>query len=357
MKNQNRVIFDFNIEFENGGGIQGQDFRLDIIEDHINDDDLAACIVADMRLLMVKKVNIINKNYVNEPHKRTGERDMLINAAKADLFHQRAEIFKTLHERSGVFLIANAWDAGSAKVLTNFGFEALATTSAGLAFSMGKQDGAGLISRTQTLGNAKSILDATPLPVSADLENCFGDSPDICAETIILAGNQGLAGGSIEDASGDPSNPIYAFDLALERVKAAVSAARSLTNPFMLTARAENLIHGKIDLKDTISRLVAFADAGADVLFAPGLKTAEDIKAVVSAVAPHPVNVVMGMPYTNFSLNMLADLGVKRVSVGGGFYRTAYGAFIKAAEEVNKIGTFEFNNLATPSNFFNDLFK
>jgi len=280
-----------------------------------------------------------------------------MTAIKINSQKEKAVAFKSLHERSGIFVAANAWDAGSAKVLTSLGFEAIATTSAGLAFSMGKADGEALISREQTLLNAKSIAEATHLPVSADLENCFGDDPDFCAETILMAADTGLAGGSIEDATGNPASPIYCFEHALARVKAAVAAARSLPFHFTLTARAESLIHGGTDLKDVIRRLEAYADAGADVLFAPGLKTIEDIEAVVKAVAPRPVNVVMGIPNTNFSLNMLADIGVKRVSVGGGFFRAAYGAFYGAAEEILQQGTFNFGNTAKPSSQLNDLFR
>src|SRR5580692_9285763 len=181
----------------------------------------------------------------------------------------RAEIFKNLHQRTGIFVVPNPWDAGSAKVLESLGFEALATTSAGLAFSLGKPDGSAVVTREEALANARTIVDATGLPVSADLENGYGDEPRICAETILLAAGVGLAGASIEDATGDPANPIYPFELAVERVKAAVGAARSLDVPFALTARAENFLHGRPDLGDTIRRLVAFAEAGADVLFAP----------------------------------------------------------------------------------------
>src|SRR5262245_26418114 len=205
----------------------------------------------------------------------------------------KAEAFKALHDRPGVFAIPNPWDAGSAKLLASLGFEALATTSAGFAFSIGRPDGA--VTREETLGHVRAIVEATSLPVSADLENGFGDEPETCAETIRLAAKAGLVGGSIEDATGRVEDPIYPFDLAVERVKAAVSAARGLTFPFMLTARAENFLHGRPDLKDTIRRLEAFADSGADVLYAPGLKTREEISAVVRAVAPKPVNVIMGL--------------------------------------------------------------
>src|SRR5579859_5399189 len=225
---------------------------------------------------------------------------------------EKAEVFRHLHQRQDIFAIPNPWDAGSAKILTHLGFEALATTSAGLAFSLGKPDGLNAVTREETFVNARLIVEATPLPVSADLENGYGDEPDACAETIRLAAATGLVGGSIEDATGIPAEPIYPFEMAVKRVKAAVQAARSLSFPFTLTARAENLIHGRPDLADTIRRLVAFAEAGADVLFAPGLTTAEEITAVVRAVAPKPVNVVMGLSNGDFTLDDLAALGVRR---------------------------------------------
>ena len=269
----------------------------------------------------------------------------------------RAEIFKALHERPGIFVAPNPWDAGSARMLASLGFEALATTSAGLAFSLGKPDGDRTVTRADTLENARIIQAATHLPVAADLENGYGDDPDTCAETILLAAKAGLAGGSIEDATGRPDDPIYPFELAVERVKAAVKAARSLPFPFTLTARAENLIHGRPDLKDTIRRLEAFADAGADVLFAPGLTTRDDIAAVVKAVAPRPLNVVMGLNDASFSLEELEGLGVKRISVGSSFARVAYGAFFRAAEEVRQKGTFGFASGTMSYGEINKLFR
>jgi len=179
--------------------------------------------------------------------------------------------FQALHSRAGAFVLPNPWDAGTARILTSLGFEALTTTSAGLAFALGRPDGAGAVSRDETLANAKAIVDATDLPVAADLENGFGDSPAAAAETIRLAGEVGLVGGSIEDATGDPQRPIYDFNHAVERVAAAVEAARGLAFPFVMVGRAENLIHGRLDLDDTIRRLQAFEAAGADVLYAPGL--------------------------------------------------------------------------------------
>jgi 2-methylisocitrate lyase-like PEP mutase family enzyme len=269
----------------------------------------------------------------------------------------RAEVFKALHERPGIFVAPNPWDAGSAKMLASLGFEALATTSAGLAFSLGKPDGDRTVTRQDTLDNARIILEATHLPVAADLENGYGDDPDTCAETILLAGEAGLAGGSIEDATGRPGDPIYPFGLAVERVKAAVKAARSLPFPFTLTARAENLIYGRPDLKDTIRRLEAFADAGADVLFAPGLTTREEIAAVVKAIAPRPLNVVMGLNDADFSLDELAALGVKRISLGSSLARVAYGAFFRAAEEIRQKRNFGFAKGTMSYGEINKLFR
>jgi 2-methylisocitrate lyase-like PEP mutase family enzyme len=262
--------------------------------------------------------------------------------------------FKNLHERTGVFVIPNPWDAGSAKMLAGLGFEALATTSGGLAFSMGKRDAENSVSREDAFKNAKDIVDATDIPVAADLENGYGDAPETCAETILMAAAIGLVGGSIEDATGRPEDPIYAFDLSVERIKAAVKAAKSLPFHFTLTARAENLIHGIPDLNDTIRRLQAFADAGADVLFAPGLNTLEEITTVVKALAPHPVNVLASGRQT---IDDLAAIGVKRVSVGSSLTRVAYSAFLRAAEEIYKKGTFSFAPDTLPYGTFNDLFK
>jgi 2-methylisocitrate lyase-like PEP mutase family enzyme len=241
-------------------------------------------------------------------------------------------------------------------ILTHLGFEALATTSAGLAFSLAKPDGTGAVGREECLANARVIVDATPLPVSGDLENGYGDDPGTCAETIRLAAAAGLAGGSIEDASQNPDAPIYPFDHAVRRVEAAVKAARSLSIPFTLTARAENLINGRPDLADTIRRLQAYAEAGADVLFAPGLTTAEEIGAVVRAVAPKPVNVVMGLGKGDFTLEQLSALGVRRVSLGSSLSRAAYGPFWRAAQEISEKGSFGFAKSLVPYAEFNKLF-
>jgi len=242
-------------------------------------------------------------------------------------------------------------------MLATLGFEALATTSAGFAFSVGRPDAEGAIGREETLANARAIVDATSLPVSADLENGFGDDPETCAETILQAAAFGLVGGSIEDATGRVADPIYPYDLSIQRVQAAAEAARSLPFPFLLTARAENLINGRPDLQDTIRRLVAFAEAGADVLYAPGLTSQQDIDAVVRAVAPKPVNVVMGLSGPALSLDVLASLGVKRVSLGSSLARAAYGAFLRAAREVKERGTFDFAREAVSYAEINAMFK
>ncbi|QGW79009.1 isocitrate lyase/phosphoenolpyruvate mutase family protein [Pseudomonas alkylphenolica] len=269
----------------------------------------------------------------------------------------RAEAFKALHERDRAFVIPNPWDAGSAKLLASLGFEALATTSAGLAFSLGRPDAEGAMTLAETLDNVRAIVDATALPVAADLENGFSDDPKGCAEAILLGAQAGLVGGSIEDASGNPDEPIYSFHHAVERVEAAVAAARSLDFPFMLCARAENLLHGRMDLDDTIARLQAFAEAGADVLYAPGLRTAGEIRAVVQAVAPKPVNVLMGMKGVQLGVNQLQDLGVRRISVGSSLMRAAYGAFYRGAEEILGQGTFTYGEQAMPFDQLNQLFR
>jgi 2-methylisocitrate lyase-like PEP mutase family enzyme len=268
---------------------------------------------------------------------------------------QKALAFQRLHARPGIFVIPNPWDAGSAKLLAGLGFEVLATTSAGHAFTLGRSDGAWKVSREETLANAKAIVDATGLPVSADLENGFGDAPEAAAETIREAAAVGLVGGSIEDATGRDDDPIYGLDLAVERVRAAVAAARSLPFPFTLTARAENFLHGRRDLADTIRRLQAFQEAGADVLYAPGLATREEIEAVVQAV-DRPVNVVMGLVGARFTVAELGEMGVKRISVGGSLARAALGGFLHAAREIKDQGSFGYADDAVPHKEINALF-
>ena len=253
---------------------------------------------------------------------------------------EKARRFRALHDRPGAFVMPNPWDAGTARMLAALGFEALATTSAGLAFSLGRRDGAGLVTRDEALAHARSIVEAADLPVSADLENCFGDAPGVVAETIRQAAGVGLVGASVEDATGDADNPIYDFTLAVDRVAAAVAAARALPFPFVVTARSENFLHGRRDLPDTLRRLQAFAAAGADVLYAPGLPDLAAVTAVCAAVAPRPVNVLAGPP--GFTVANLAAAGVRRISVGGLLARAAFGAFLRGAREIADGGTFGF---------------
>jgi 2-methylisocitrate lyase-like PEP mutase family enzyme len=268
---------------------------------------------------------------------------------------EKAERFRALHEGPGAFVIPNPWDAGTAKILTQMGFPALTTTSAGLAFALGRRDGAELITRDETLANAKAIADATHLPVAADLENGFGHAPEAAAETIRLAAEvAGLVGASIEDATGNPERPIYDFNHAVERIAAAAQAARALPFPFVLVARAENFLHGRADLDDTIRRLQAFEAAGAGALYAPGLTRADDIRTVCQSVSK-PVNMVMGLKNAAFSVDELAALGVRRISVGSALSRAALGAFMRAASEIRERGTFTFANDAAPYAELNDM--
>jgi 2-methylisocitrate lyase-like PEP mutase family enzyme len=254
---------------------------------------------------------------------------------------QKAKRFRALHERPGAFVIPNPWDAGTARILTGLGFEALTTTSAGLAFTLGRRDGDGSVTREDALANARAIVEATDLPVAADLENGYGRAPEAAAETIRLAAEVGLVGASIEDSTGDREKPIDDFTRAVERVAAAAEAARALSFPFMFVARAENYLHGRPDLDDTIRRLQAFEKAGADVLYAPGITRAEDIRAVCSSVRK-PVNVVMGLKAASFSVAALAELGVKRISVGSALARAALTGFVAGAREIRERGTFRF---------------
>lgn len=249
------------------------------------------------------------------------------------------EYFRHLHESPGAFVIPNPWDAGSARILTSLGFQALATTSAGLAFSLGRQDGAGVVTRDQVLANAAAIAEATHLPVSGDLESCYSLHPEGCGETIRLASAAGLVGGSIEDSTGHAASPIRDFAEAVERVAAAAEAARKL--PFLLTARAENFLWGRSDLDDTIRRLQAYSAAGAHVLNAPGLPSLEAIRVVCEAVNK-PVNVVMGLRGPAWSVDELAAAGVRRISVGGSLARYAITAMVRAACEMRDSGTFSY---------------
>ena len=240
---------------------------------------------------------------------------------------EKAERFHALHA-SGCFVIANAWDAGSAKLLAQAGCAALATTSAGLAFSLGRPDGEGRVSRAEALANARSIVAATTLPVSADLEDGYGPAPADCADTVREAIAAGLCGCTIEDTTQHPASPILPFDAAVARIAAAAEAARAAPYPFVLTARAENFLYGIDDLDDTIRRLTAFAEAGADCLYAPALPTLDAIRAVAATVAPKPLNVLIGPRTGPVPLAVLAGAGVRRVSLGGAVARAAYGQAI-----------------------------
>ncbi len=239
---------------------------------------------------------------------------------------EKGQAFRALHERSSAFLIPNPWDAGTARLLAALGFEALATTSAGYALSIGKLDGA--VGREAMIAHVATIVSATELPVSADLENGFCDAPEFAAETIRLAASAGAAGGSIEDATGRPDAPLYAIDFAAERIRAAAEAVKALPFPFTLTARAENYVAGCPDLRDTIQRLQAYQEAGADVLYAPGLTRKEDIADVLSSVN-RPVNVLAGLKGFSLPHAELSQMGIKRISVGGSLARAALGAFLK----------------------------
>ena len=272
------------------------------------------------------------------------------NSTQAD----KGRRFQALHQAPGAFVIPNPWDVGSARLLAGMGFEALATTSAGYAFTLGLCDNE--VGRDPMLEHVAELVAATGLPVSADLENGFGDEPEEVAETIRRAAAAGLVGGSIEDATGNPDQPIYPRELAVERVRAAAEVVRSLPYPFMLTARAENFLVGRKDLADTIARLQAYQDAGANVLYAPGLTTREEIKVVVGSV-DLPVNVIMGLPGVRLGLDELSEIGVKRISVGSSFARAALGGFLRAAREVKERGTFTYGDEAIGYKEVSDLLR
>jgi 2-methylisocitrate lyase-like PEP mutase family enzyme len=267
---------------------------------------------------------------------------------------EKAKTFQALHERPGAFIIPNPYDVGTARLLAHLGFEALATTSAGYAFSLGQRDYT--LTRDQVLKHATEIVAATDLPVSADLEGGFGDDPETVAETFRLAAATGLVGGSIEDSTGRADDPIYDHQLAIERVRAAAEVTKSLPFPFMLTARCENYLVGRADLNDTIARLQTYQEAGANVLYAPGLRSKEDIAAVVNSV-DRPVNVLMALQGVRFTLTELSEIGVKRVSVGSALSRAALGAFLRAASEMKKHGMFTFADEAVPYRDVSDMLQ
>ena len=266
---------------------------------------------------------------------------------------EKAQAFRKLHQGAGLFIIPNPWDVGTARILTASGFKALATTSAGFAFSRGLPDGA--VARDEMLRHVAEIVAASPLPVSADLEAGYGHSPEEAAMTIRLAAGAGVAGASIEDASGDPAAPLLDIQLATDRIRAAAQEASQLSFPFTLTARAENFLVGRPDLRDTIARLQAYQDAGANVLYAPGLTRKEDIATVVRAV-DRPLNVVMGLTGLEVTLQELQEIGVKRVSLGSALCRTALGALLSGIAEMQERGTFAFAKQAVPFARINSLF-
>jgi len=267
---------------------------------------------------------------------------------------EKGSAFRALHERDSPFIIPNPWDVGTARLLAHLGFEALSTTSAGYAFSVGRRDNT--ISRQEMMAHVSAIASATDLAVSGDLENGYGDAAEDAAETIRLAAAAGLVGGSIEDATGRPDHAIYEKEHAIERVRAAAEAARALPFTFTLTGRAENYLHGRPDLKDTIQRLQAYQEAGADVLYAPGLASKEDIAAVVSSV-DRPVNVLMGLQGVQLSQAELSEIGVKRISVGSALTRAALGVFLRAAREMRQHGTFTFADEAVSYRDISAMFK
>ncbi|MBV9315894.1 MAG: isocitrate lyase/phosphoenolpyruvate mutase family protein [Gammaproteobacteria bacterium] len=252
--------------------------------------------------------------------------------------HEKAACFRALHE-SGVFVLPNVWDGASAAIMSGLGFKALATSSAACAATLGKLDGE--VTREEALVHARLIVSLSNCPVAADLENGFGHAPETVAETIRLAAAAGLVGGSIEDASGDAHAPIYEFEHAVERISAAVQEAHAQQFHFMLTARAENFLHGRPDLDDTVRRLQAFERAGADVLFAPGLPDLEAVRTVCSALKK-PLNFMVGMRGKSFAVAELAAAGVRRVSLSTSLYRAAVTGLLAAAHEVSERGTFGY---------------
>jgi 2-methylisocitrate lyase-like PEP mutase family enzyme len=253
--------------------------------------------------------------------------------------NEKAEHFRALHGAPGAFIIPNPWDAGSARILAGLGFQALATSSAASASVLGRRDGQ--LAREEALAHARAIVSATELPVSADLERGFGEAPELVAQTIRLAAEAGLVGCTIEDSTGNPDRPLYDFRLAVDRIAAAAEAARALPFPFMLTARAHNLLYAAPNLEETISRLQAFEQAGADVLFAPGLADLGAVRAVCAALSK-PFNFMVGIKGKSFSVSELAAAGVKRISLATSLYRAAMTGFLEAAHQVKDSGRFDF---------------
>jgi 2-methylisocitrate lyase-like PEP mutase family enzyme len=267
-----------------------------------------------------------------------------------------SEKFRALHE-SGCFVLPNPWDAGTARYLQHLGFEAVATTSAGFAFSRALPDSVSAMPVDLVLAHVREIVEATTLPVNADFQNCYSHDPEGVAANITRCIATGVAGLSIEDATGDDSNPLYDFVLALDRVKAARAAIDASGIPVVLTARCEAWLVGDPDpLRTSLDRLIAFADAGADCLYAPGVTKPDEIMAIVKAVAPKPVNVLVSTNNCDFTVSQLADLGVRRVSVGSALARVAWGAFINSARDIKEAGSFKTFAGAAPFNELNELF-
>lgn len=254
---------------------------------------------------------------------------------------EKARRFRELHAGPGAFILANAWDRGSATVLATLGYHAVATSSGAFAGTLGRKDGQ--VTRDEALAHARDIIAAVDLPVSADFENGFGDDPAYAAETVQLAAQAGLVGCSIEDATGDPDHPLYDIDYAIKRIAACVEAARAVDFPFTLTARTESYVRNIDDLEDVIARLQAFEAAGADVLMAPGLPTLAAVKAVCDAVSK-PVNFMVGIPGKSFTHAELEQAGVRRISLAASLYRAAMKAMVAAAKEVKDNGTFNYLN-------------
>jgi 2-methylisocitrate lyase-like PEP mutase family enzyme len=267
---------------------------------------------------------------------------------------EKGQAFRALHQRNRTFIIPNPWDIGTARMLAHLGFEALASTSGGYANSIGQRDGA--VGREAMIAHVSALASATDLPVSADLENGYADAPEAVGETIRLAAAAGVVGGSIEDASRRAEAPIYDLGLAAERVRAAAESAHALNFPFTLTARAENFITGRPDLKDTIQRLQAYQEAGADVLYAPGLTSKEDISTLIRSV-DRPVNVLVGFAGATLDLAALSALGVRRVSVGSALARAAIGAFLRGAREMQQGGSFNFAEEAASSKEISEMLE
>jgi 2-methylisocitrate lyase-like PEP mutase family enzyme len=253
----------------------------------------------------------------------------------------KARRFKELHAGPGAFITPNPWDAGSALALAQLGYPALATSSANAAMVLGRKDGQ--ITRDESIAHAKALVEAVDIPVAADLENGFGPAPADCAETIRRAIGINLAGGSIEDSTGVAANPIFDFNHAVERIAAAAEVAHAGSRTFVLTARCENFLNGRADLDDTIRRLQAYAAAGADVLFAPGLPDLDSVRTLCAAVGK-PVNFMVGIKGKSFSVAELEAAGVKRISLATSLYRAAMSAMKRAATEVREQGTFGYLN-------------